>query len=181
VFKDVNMGIQLMPAQASVFDVSYNTLSSNTNDLWMGPWVPDFVPASASKYAIHDNTFGAAGILLEDDTAHHWIDATITHNTVTVRAPHTEGIRVRNTIGTTISGNTLTGTAAHTAIGLYGVTSGSVKANAVGKFTLDPNGGAAQVYLDSASAKNHVACSSPADTVLDQGTDTVVTGCTLSH
>jgi hypothetical protein len=180
-FTDVNTGISLMPAQASVFDVSFNTSSSNTNDLWMGPWVPDFVPASASKYAIHDNTFGAAGILLEDDTAHHWIDATITHNTVTVRAPHTEGIRVRNTIGTTISGNTVTGTAAHTGIGLYGVTNGSVTGNAVTRFTLDPNGGSAQIYLDAASAKDRVACSSSSDTVLDQGTGNAVAGCKLSH
>ena len=146
----------------------------------MGPWVPDFVPASASKYAIHDNTFGAAGILLEGETANHWIDATITHNTVTLKAPHTEGIRVRNTIGTAISGNTVTGTAAHAAIGLYGVTDGSVTGNTVSGFSLDPSGGA-QISLDSASAKDHVACSSPSDTVLDQGTGNAVTGCKVSH
>jgi len=176
-FGDVNAGIQLAPAESSAFDVSYDTSSAIANDLWMGPWQPAFAPSSPSQYDIHDNTFGAAGIRLQDDAAHRWIDATISHNTITVQAPHTEGIGVHDATDTAISGNTITGTAGHDAVGVYGATGGSVSGNDLTSLTLNPGGTRAQIHLNRDRAMNMVVCLGPADTVLDQGMRNAVVGC----
>jgi hypothetical protein len=176
-FVDVNAGIGLQPAQSSVFDISYNTSSAINYDYWMGPWQPAFVPSSPSQYRIHDNAFSAAGMFLQDDATHRWIAATISNNTVTVQAPHAEGIAVHDSTGTKISANAITGKLGRDAIGLYGVTNGSVTDNTVSGFTLDPGSGKAQIYLDSAAVKNTIVCYGPSDTVLDQGAGNAVTGC----
>lgn len=186
-FADVHTGIGLQTAQGSVFDVSYNTASAAWAGLAVSPWQPAFMPSSTSQYRVHDNTFltsasaapGAEGIYLRDDPTHPWLQATVSNNAVKLQVPLNEGIEADDTIGTVISGNTVSGTADFDAISLYGASKGSVSGNHVSGLAVntDPGIGLAQIYLDPATAALKVACAGPSDTVANQGTGNTVVGC----
>lgn len=184
-FEDVLAGIDLETAEGSSFDVSYNVSSAVFDSMWVVPWAPEFVPRSPSHYEIHDNTFmtepdappWAQGILLYQDPASPWIQATIRDNTIVVQAPLNEGIDVNWTKATVIAHNTIIGEGGYAAISLWGSTASTVVRNDVSGFVLDPTEGFAQVYLDPATSHDRVICLGPADTVLDDGTANVVIGC----
>jgi hypothetical protein len=187
-FEDVNAGIDLETAQGSTFDVSYNTSSAALVSMSMEPWQPAFVPSSPSTYEIHDNTFVSAndvrskGIVVQDDPAHRWIQAKITHNAITLGGQRTEGIAVHDAAGTAISDNSITGTTGDArAVSLWGATKGSVTGNDLTGLAADPKVSPSQIYLDPATAETQVACSSPSNTVFDEGTGNTLTGCTRTQ
>ncbi len=184
---DVHTGIGLQTAQGSTFDVSYNTTSAAWAGLAVYPWQPAFTPDGPSQYRIHDNTFqtateaapGAEGIYLMDDPTHRWLQATVSNNAVNLQAPLNEGIEADDTIGTVISGNTVSGTADFDAISLYGATKGSVSGNHVSGVGVntDPGIGLAQIYLDPDTAAIKVTCAGFGDTVANQGKGNTLVGC----
>jgi hypothetical protein len=187
-FEDVKSGIDLETAQGSTLDVSFNTTSAALVSMSMEPWQPAFVPASPSTCAIHDNTFVTAndvrskGIVLQDDPANRWIQAKITHNAITLVGQRTEAIAVHDAAGTAISDNTVTGTTGDArAVSLWGVTKGSVTGNDLTGLAADPKASPSQIYLDPATAETQVACSSPSNTVFDEGTGNTLTGCTQTQ
>jgi Periplasmic copper-binding protein (NosD) len=184
-FDDIAAGIDLASAEGSVFEVSYNVSTVSQYGMAVVPWQSVFVPSGSSQYAIHDNTFvtgadsdkTAAGIFVQDDSAEPRIQADISHNTINAQAPGNEGISVQFAKGAAISGNTISGTAGSDAIGLKSVTHSTVSGNDVSGFKPDASLGRAQIYLDSGTADDSVACLGTSDTVLDNGTGNTMAGC----
>lgn len=192
-FEDHLAGIDLESAENSKFEVSYNTSSGIGNSMWVVPWIESvFFPNKPSRYSIHDNTFittgtssaegDVAGILLLSDTPDNpWIDAVVWNNSIQLQESPSDGIDAFNTIGTVILNNTVTGSG-WDAIGLYGSKSSTLMLNNVSGFVPDPStGSTAQVYLDPATSHDLLVCTESIDTVLNQGTNNVVIGCTASE
>jgi hypothetical protein len=196
-FSDVNVGIDLEASQGSVVDVSHNTSTGNWAGMWVVPWLPEFAPNSPSQYLIHDNTFVTTGwadydIQLFDNPASPWIRASIWSNRLTMLAPEGEGVDATFTTGTVITDNTITGSGAADAIGLFSVAGGMVAGNNVSGTTLagyavnqsDPGLGFSQIHVGTSmyttEPSSHVVvkCSRAADTVTDLGTSDKILGCT---
>jgi hypothetical protein len=189
-FDDVGTGIDLESAQGSFFDVSNNTVSSWGIGVAISPWVEAFTPSSPSQYRIHDNTIQinggyTYGIALFDNLDSKFIQATIRDNVIGLLGSPVEGIDITHTTGTVVTGNTITGHDEWDAIGLFDVSRGTLTGNNVKGVSLDPNGSyGAQIYLGPSgsgggpSSDNLVVCARHGDTVLDQGTDNRIVGCT---
>jgi len=212
--EDAGYGIPAETAQNSVFDISYN-YASGVTPMMVGDG-SRYVPSSPSQYFIHDNTFvttapggsWADGILLVDypngaswlqtvglTPGNPYIRAKIWHNTIRVQNPLNAGIEAWDTVGTVVTGNTITGAGGYDAIGLYGLTKSVISGNNVSDFPAAgagtmpglPNLGVAQIWLapavpeapSPAAAHDLVVCASRHDTVLDEGTSNKIVGCTL--
>ena len=126
-----------------------------------------------------DESPGFTGIYLRDDPTHRWLQATVSNNAVKLQAPLNEGIEADDTIGTVISGNTVSGTADFDAISLYGASKGSVSGNHVSGLGIntDPSIGLAQIFLDPDTAALKVTCAGTGDTVANQGKANTLVGC----
>jgi hypothetical protein len=153
--------------------------------MWVVPWQPVFVPASPSRYFIHDNRFTGTGQYAEgfyflDDAANPWIQAAAWNNTVELQDTLSEGIGVYNTKGTVIWNNSVTGADGFDAIGLYSSALDTVINNNVSGFTVDGTLGNAQIYLDPSTTHDLVVCAERSDTVLNQGTNNTIIGCQQS-
>jgi hypothetical protein len=187
---DVPYGISI-GSESSVYDVSYNVVSSSGDGVSVVPLNFGMTPGTHSRFYIHDNTLltprdaveQAQGVFIWDYPANPWIQAAIVDNTIKLGATANEGIAIGFTVGTMISGNTITGPAGYDAIGLYHTTYAVVTGNDVSGFTPNPSIGRAQIWLSPANAggpaatHNLVVCLRRTDTVLDQGTDNRVIGC----
>ena len=178
-------GVDMEANENSVVEISYNESSGSIAAMWVVPWQPVFVPASPSRYFIHDNKFtgtglGAHGFFFSDDAANPWIRAAAWNNTVELQDTLSEGIGVYNTKGTVIWNNSVTGTDGFDAIGLVNSTLDSVINNNVSGFTVDSTVGNAQIYLDPATTHDLVVCAERSDTVLNQGTNNTIIGCQQS-
>jgi hypothetical protein len=176
-------GLDIEASEKSVFEISYNESSGTCAGMWVVPtWVP-FVPSSPSRYSIHDNTFigteeNADGMYLLDDATKPWIQAAVWNNNAQVQTTLSEGLGVYNTVGTAVLNNTVTGTGGFDGIGLWSSSQDMVIGNNVSGFTVDPTVGFAQIYLDPYTTQDLVVCAQPSNTVLNQGTNNVVIGCT---
>ena len=176
-------GLDMEASEKSVFEISYNESSGTCAGMWVVPtWVP-FVPSSPSRYSIHDNTFigteeNADGMYLLDDATKPWIQAAVWNNNAQVQTTLSEGLGVYNTVGTAVLNNTVTGTGGFDGIGLWSSSQDMVIGNNVSGFTVDPTVGFAQIYLDPYTTQDLVVCAQPSNTVLNQGTNNVVIGCT---
>jgi hypothetical protein len=179
-------GIDLESSQKSVFDVSYNNTSGIYAGAWVVPYSFPYVASGPSHYFIHDNNFTgteqyADGMYLYDEPASPFIQAAVWNNTAQVQATLSEGIGVYNTKGTAVWNNTVTGSDGYDGVGLWSSSQDTVIGNNVSGFTVDPTVGFAQVYLDPSTTYDLIVCSSPTNTVLNQGTNNVVVGCTASE
>ncbi len=135
---------------------------------------------------IADNTItgvsGAAGSGIHDVGSQGTV---IAGNTV-AQVAGGDGIDVERTTGTTVSGNSVSGSGG-AAVALWSNLVGGATSNAtlvsndVAEFTPAAmpllTTTAAQVYVDSASSRVTVVCGSAADTVLDLGTADTLTNC----
>jgi pectate lyase-like protein len=182
-FEDHFVGIDMESAEDSNVEISYNASSGSYYSMWVVPWISSiFVPRKASQYLVHDNEFVTTeaygtGILLYNDTPDHpWIDAVIWNNSIQLQNALSDGIDVFNTRGTTISNGSITGSG-YDAIGLWGSTSSTLIHNDVSDYSPDASFGRAQIYLDPATSRDVVVCSTSADSVLNEGRDSVVVGC----
>jgi hypothetical protein len=181
-FADLNTGIDLESAESSNFEVSYNTCSGIGVGMWVVPWFSSlFVPSKPSRYSVHDNQFSTTGtygtgIYLYNEPGYPWINASILNNTVNLQNTLSDGIDVVNTQGTTIMNNSIAGTG-YDGIGLWASSLDQVIGNNVAGYTPDPAVGIAQNNLDPAASQDHVVCSSPTDTVLNQGSNNRLIGC----
>jgi hypothetical protein len=181
-FENVFVGMDIEASESSVFEISHNVSSGIFAGMWVTPWQSVFVPASPSRYFIHDNQFSttgqyAEGIYFLNDAANPWIRAAAWNNTVELQGTLSEGIGAYNTKGTAIWNNSVTGTDELDAIGLWGSSLDTVIGNNVSGFTADPTVGNAQIYLDPSTTHDLVVCAEPSSTVLNQGTNNVVIGC----
>ena len=177
-------GVDIEASENSVFEISYNESSGSGAGMWVVPWQPVFVPASPSRYFIHDNKFTgtgqyADGFYFLDDAANPWIQAAAWNNTVELQDTLSEGIGVYNTKGTVIWNNSVTGSDGRDGIGLWNSTLDTVIGNNVSGFTVDSTG-LAQIYLDPSTTRDLVVCAERSDTVLNQGNDNIVIGCQQS-
>jgi hypothetical protein len=184
IFQNVFVGMDIEASESSVFDISHNESSGIANGMWVIPWQPVFVPSSPSLYLIHDNKFSTTGspsqgIFLFNDPTNPWIQAMIWNNSIEPQDILSDGIDAYNTKGTAIWNNNITGTG-FDAIGLSGSTLSRVIGNNVSGFTPDPSVGLAQIYLDPSTTQDLAVCAEPSDTVLNQGTNNIVIGCTAS-
>jgi hypothetical protein len=180
-FENLFVGMDIEASESSVFEISHNVSSGISHSMWVIPWQPVFVPSSPSRYLIHDNKFSTTGspaqaIFLLNDPTNPWIQAMIWNNSIDLQDTLSDGIDANNTKGTAIWNNNITGTG-FDAIGLLGSTLSRVIGNTVSGYTPDPSVGLAQIYLNPPTTQNLVVCSSPSDTVLNQGTNNVVIGC----
>jgi Pectate lyase superfamily protein len=182
-FEDHIVGIDLESAENSVVQVSYNVSSATGVSMWVIYWDPSiFQPSKPSKYFIHDNklfTTGqfADGIYLLDQPPSLFIDAVVWNNTIELQNTLSEGIGVAYTKGTSVLNNSITGSDAFDAIGLYGSTLADVINNEVDGVALDSTVGIAQIFLDPGTSQDLVLCATPSDTLLNQGTDNIVIRC----
>ena len=178
-------GLDMEASEKSVFEISYNESSGACAGMWVVPtWVP-FVPSSPSRYSIHDNTFigteeNAEGMFLLDDVTKPWIQAAVWNNTAEVTASLSEGFGVYNTKGTAAWNNTVTGSDGQDGIGLWSTTLDTVINNNVSGFTVDSTVGLAQIYLDPYTTQDLVVCAERSNTVLNQGTNNIIIGCTAA-
>ena len=175
-------GLDMEANENSVVEISYNESSGSIAAMWVVPWQPVFVPASPSRYLIHDNGFTSTGQYAEgfyflDDAANPWIQAAAWNNTVELQDTLSEGIGVYNTKGTALWNNSVTGTDGFDAIGLWGSTFDAVANNNVSGFSIDSTSGLAQIYLDPSTTNDLVVCGERSDTVLNQGTNNAIIGC----
>jgi len=69
-----------------------------------------------------------------------------------------------------------TGFAAYDGIGLWSSTLSTVIGNNIGGFTINAKR-YAQIYLDPLTTHDRVVCAEPSDTLLNQGTVSIVNGC----
>jgi hypothetical protein len=178
-------GVDMEANENSVVEISYNESSGSIAGMWVVPWQPVFVPASPSRYFIHDNRFTGTGQYAEgfyflDDAANPWIQAAAWNNTVELQDTLSEGIGVYNTKGTVIWNNSVTGADGFDAIGLYSSALDTVINNNVSGFTVDGTLGNAQIYLDPSTTHDLVVCAERSDTVLNQGTNNTIIGCQQS-
>jgi hypothetical protein len=185
-FEGLCGGIDMETLEGSRVDISYNESTGICAAMWVIPWtVPagtPFVPTSPSRYSIHDNKFfssgeGAEGFYFIDITSPHFIDAIARNNTVELQNTLSEGIGVVGTKGTLLLNNSITGSDAFDAIGLYSTTLDRVIQNDVSGVTLDSTVGRAQIFLDPGTSHDLVMCSSSSDTVLNQGAENMVVHC----
>jgi hypothetical protein len=184
-FENVFVGMDIEASESSVFEISHNRSSGIYAGMWVTPWQSVFVPASPSRYFIHDNRFTGTGQYAEgfyflDDAANPWIQAAAWNNTVELQDTLSEGIGVYNTKGTVIWNNSVTGADGFDAIGLYSSALDTVINNNVSGFTVDGTLGNAQIYLDPSTTRDLVVCAEHSDTVLNQGTNNIVFGCQQS-
>jgi hypothetical protein len=100
----------------------------------------------------------------------------IWNNTIELQDNLSDGIDAYNTKDTVILNDTVTGTGKD-AVGLLGSTLSSVIGNNLSGFIPDPAVGLAQIYIDQSTIRDLVVCAERSDTVLNQGTDNVVSGC----
>jgi hypothetical protein len=183
-FEDLYVGMDIEASQSSTFDISYNVSSGIFASMWVIPWQPAFVPSTPSRYFIHDNDFFTTGpsaqaVFLQNDPTNPWIQAMIWNNTIELQGSLSDGIDAYNTKYTVIWNDTIAGTG-YDAIGLHGSTFSTVTGNSVNGFTVDPKG-FAQIYLDPLTTRDLVVCAAPSNTVLNQGTKNIVTGCRQSE
>jgi hypothetical protein len=141
-----------------------------------------FVPSSPSRYSIHDNTFigteeNADGMYLYDEVP-PYIQAAVWNNTMEVQSNLSEGFGIYNTKGTAAWNNTVTGSNGYDGIGLWSTTLDTVINNNVSGFSVDSTVGLAQIYLDPFTTQDLVVCAERTNTVLNQGTNNIVIGCT---
>lgn len=174
-------GIDIEESEGSVVEVSYNESSGVWAGFWVVPWQPVFVPASPSRYFIHDNKFigtgqYAEGMYFWDNAANPWIQAAVWNNTAEVQDILSEGIGVYNTKGTAVWNNSVTGSDGFDAIGLWNSSLDTVMNNNVSGFTVDGTVGRAQIYLNPSTTHDLVVCEG-GDSVLNQGTGNTVIGC----
>lgn len=177
-FQNVYIGMDLEGSQSSVFDISHNVSAGMYGGMWVIPWQTVFVQTSTSSYSIHDNQFAATGpyaevLYLVDNFSNPWIKASVWQNTVTAQNFLSEGIGIYNTRGTSVWRNTVVGSDGYDAIGLWMSSNDLVAGNKVNSFSIDPDMGYAQIYLDPSSSNNVVYCS-PTDNVLDDGSNNTV-------
>jgi hypothetical protein len=183
-FQNDYTGMDLESAANSDFDISYNTSSGIDAAMWVVPYHPSFhpfLPSRPSQYSIHDNHFvgtgsGGDGMYFFDGPGKPWIQAAAWNNTIELQNTQMEGIGAYNTTGTAIWNNTVTGSNGADAIGLWNSNQDRVIGNNVNGFTVGP-AGYAQIYLDPETTGDLVLCSSPSNTVLNQGKKNVVIGC----
>lgn len=181
--EDLVAGIDMETLEDSLVEISYNESSGIFAGMWIVPWqLAHFVPASPSRYLIHDNKFLATGqsadpIYLFDYLPKPWIQATIWDNTVEPQNSLSEGIGINNTKGTVTWNNSITGSDGLDAIGLYSSTLATVIRNNVSGFTVDTTVGNAEIFLDPSTSHGLVVCAESSDTVLNQGTNNTVIGC----
>jgi len=180
VFENVYTGMDLESAEKSDFEISYNTSSGIFAAMWVIPYY-SVVPSKPSQYSIHDNHFVGTGYFGDgmyffDSPAKPWIQAAAWNNTVELQNTLMEGIGAYNTKGTVILNNSVKGSNGTDAIGLWNSSRDTVIGNNVSGFSVDPTG-YAQVYLDPYTTYDFVLCSNPSNTVLNQGTNSVVIGC----
>lgn len=184
VIEKVLVGLDMEGAENTRFEISHNRAEGMWNSMWVIPWL-GIVPARPAYYSIHDNTFITAGpyadgIYLMDDAAKTWIRARIYNNTIEQKSDFMwAGIGAYNTRGTLLWNNTISGSGA-AAIQLGGDeavdTLCTILGNHIQNFLADPGFGLAQIHLGPATSHNLVVCSSPLDTVLDEGADNKVLG-----
>jgi hypothetical protein len=176
-------GIDMETLEDSVVEISYNESSGIFAGMWIVPWfLSEFVPASSSRYLIHDNKFltttqFSIGLWLNDNLPKPWIQAALWNNSVAPQDSLSEGISINNTTGTVTSNNTITGSGGFDAIGLYSSTLGAVIRNDVSGFTVDTTVGPAQILLDPSTTRDLVVCGEPSDSIVNQGTNNIVIGC----
>jgi parallel beta-helix repeat protein len=180
-FENVYVGMDLETSESSIFDISHNDSSGFFAGMWVVPWLPVFVPSSPSRYLIHDNKFsttgpGAQAVFLQNDPTNPWIDAMIWNNSIENQDSLSDGIDAYSTKGTLIWNNTVTGSG-YDGIGLRGSTLSTVIGNNLSGFTPDTSVGLADIYLDPSTTHDLAVCSSPSDTVLNQGSNNFVVGC----
>ena len=185
VFENALVGLDIEGGQNSHFEISHNRSEGMWYSMWVASWlgVSQAIPA---HYSIHDNTFitigpsASFGIYLPDDPAKPWIRATIFNNTIEQKSDSLwAGIGAYDTMDTVLWNNTITGSGA-AAIQLGGDLGGdalcTVLDNHIRGFYADPSFGLAQIHLGPATSHNLVVCSSPLDTVLNQGTKNIIIG-----
>jgi hypothetical protein len=182
-------GVDLETLENSIVEISYNESKGfcpGGAAAWVVPWtVPagmPFVPTSPTRYYIHDNTlFTTAqfsdGLFLSDTSSSRFIDAAVWNNSIQLQNTLSEGVGVINTKGTMVSNNSITGSDAFDAIGLYSSTLDMVIDNRASGVTIDSSVGNARIFLDPGTSHDLVVCSSPDDTVLNQGTENIVVHC----
>jgi hypothetical protein len=189
VFKDVDYGSYVATAQNSFADVSYNKSSASPNlaAITIGPWIPQvFKPRKPSLYVVHDNhltPMGACanGVFMADDPDDQQLYAIVYNNTI--RGQGICAIDFGYTKGTTIMNNKIVGSGPF-AIGVEGDKYASVLGNDVSGFTADAS--LAQIMLDgtllwpppiSDTTDSTVVCRTPADTVMNFGSNNTIIGC----
>lgn len=186
VFENVNPAMDLESAEKSDFEISYNMCSGISVAMWVVPYhqgLPHaLLPSEPSHYYIHDNKLFttsqfADGIFLLDEPPYLFIDAVVWNNTIKLENILSEGIGVIRTKGTVLSDNSISGSDAYDAIGLYGSTLGSIINNDISPVTVDSTVGKAQLFLNPRTSQNFVLCATPSDTVLNQGTQNIVVRC----
>jgi hypothetical protein len=185
------VGVDMETLQGSTVEISYNESTGGPSPeaaMWVVPWsVPagmPFVPTIPTQYYIHDNKLFTTGQFLDGlylfDLSPTFIDAMVWNNSIQLQDPLSEGIGVHNTKGTMVWSNTITGSDEYDAIGLYSSILDTVINNGVSGVTIDSSVGAAQIYLDPGTSHDFVLCSSPSDTVLNQGTENILVHCQQS-
>jgi hypothetical protein len=186
-------GVDMETLEESIVEISYNESSGfclGGAAAWVVPWtVPagmPFVPTSPTRYYIHDNTlFTTAqfsdGLFLLDISSSPFIDAAVWNNSIQLQNTLSEGIGVINTKGTMVLNNSITGSDAFDAIGLYSSTLDMVIHNSVSGVTIDSTVGNAPIFLDPGTSNDLVVCSSSSDTILNQGTDNMLVHCQRSE
>jgi hypothetical protein len=187
IFENVYAGMDLESAEKSDFEISYNTSSGSFAAMWVIPYhqgLPHaLLPSQPSQYSIHDNNFTGTGYFGDgmyfiDGPGKPWIQAAVWNNTVQLQNTLMEGIGAYNTMGTGIWNNSITGSDGSDGIGLWNSSYDTVIGNNVSGFTVDPTVGFAQIYLDPNTTQDLVVCAQPGNTVLNQGTNNLVIGCT---
>lgn len=186
VFDNVNPAMDLESAEKSDFEISYNTCTGISYAMWVVPYhqgLPHaLLPSEPSQYYIHDNklfTTGqfADGLYLLDEPPYRFIDAMVWNNTIKLQNSLSEGIGVIYTNGTVLADNSISGSDAYDAIGLYHSALGGLINNGVNAVTVDSTVGNAQIFLNPRTSENFVLCATPSDTVLNQGTQNIVVRC----
>jgi hypothetical protein len=184
-FENVYAGMDLESAEKSDFEISYNTSSGISAAMWVIPYhqgLPNaLLPSQPSQYSIHNNKFAGTGYLGEgvffvDGPGTPWIHAAVWNNSLELQNNLMEGIGTYNTNGTTIWNNTVTGSDGNDAIGLWNSSYDAVIGNNVSGFTIDSTG-YSQIYLDPSTNHDLVVCTERSDTVLNRGSNNIVTGC----
>lgn len=142
---------------------------------------PDLVGEDPFTVEIRDNWVGgrvwADGVGVIDNarevTGQTMIDAVIIDNTVHLAGTDYNAILASRAGGGEIVDNTITGAAR------VGVAVNADRWHVVGNDVSGFEAALADVWLTSGSARNRVRCSTPADVVLDEGSQNRVRGCSL--
>jgi hypothetical protein len=179
VFRNSAGGVYYHLDGATV-EESYNRIEDSVAGYYDVTFVNLASPAVLPRVLLAHNTMATNGAYYMDGIVeiNSGLAIAVTDNDIRIGGDGTgEGIGLVATgAGTVIWDNTITGTGID-AVGLYsGTTLAKVIENEVGRFVPGALGFGTQIYLDPYTSNNLVVCREPSS-VLDQGTNNIVSGC----